>query len=147
VSDRETTRALIAVAVIVWGVGILLSVLAGSAWLLTSDFDFPAGAAPVEHLSAGEGPNWAEITLAIATVVLTIATGALALAAFRALGGLKESRRDRHVAAMADMSRSWDDEHFRSVRHKIQNYAGSGASSRNSLKDRLVQLRESNDPG
>jgi hypothetical protein len=140
-SDRETTRVLVSVAIVIWGIGILLIVVLWSAWLLTSDFDLLADAGP-----GGEGPNWAEITLALWTVVLAIATCALAVGAFLALGGLKESRRDRNVTAMTDMSRRWDDDHFRDVRRKIQDYAGQEVSSRKALKDKVVQLRESNDP-
>lgn len=130
-SSRQTTAVLTSVAIIVWGSAFLLSVVVGSALLvLTSD--------------NGEAPNWAEIATALGTGVLAVATVALAVAAFLALGGLRESRRVRNVTAMTDMSRRWDDEPLRNVRHWIQEYAGHGPSSGNMLRDKVIQFRETN---
>jgi hypothetical protein len=145
--SRETTAVLTSVAIIVWGIAILLSVAVGSAMLLlTSDIDFPAEVGPVVERPGGEGgPNWADMTLAIGTGVLAAATVVLAVAAFLALGGLRESRRDRNVTAMTDMSRRWDDEEFRVVRRKIQESAGHGQSSRDRLRDKIIELRQNND--
>lgn len=130
-SSRQTTAVLTSVAIIVWGSAFLLSVVVGSALLLlTSD--------------SGEAPNWAEIATALGTGVLAVATLALAVAAFFALGGLRESRRVRNVTAMTDMSRRWDAKQFRDVRNKIQEYAGHGPSSRDKLRDKVIQLRDAN---
>jgi hypothetical protein len=94
--------------------------------------------------ASDEAPNWAEIATAVGTGVLAVATIALAVAAFVALGGLRESRRVRNVTAMTDMSRRWDGKQLRDVRHLIQEYAGHGGSSRDRLRDKVIQLRDAN---
>jgi len=130
-SSRQTTAVLTSVAIIVWGSAILLSVVVGSALLLlTSD--------------NSEAPNWAEIATALGTGVLAVATVALAIAAFLALLGLRESRRVRNVTAMTDMSRRWDGKPLRDVRGLIQEYAGHGPLSRDKLRDKVIQLRDAN---
>jgi hypothetical protein len=128
---ERKTAVLISVAVIIWGIAILLSALVGFALVLAS---------------TSEEPNWSEIILALATVGLTLATIALAVAAFLALQGLGESRRDRNAAAMTDMSQRWDNEHFRGVRRTIQDFAGTGSDSGNRLRDRIMELRSANAP-
>lgn len=88
---------------------------------------------------------WPDVTLAVWTFGLTLATVALAAAAVVALRSIGESRRDRNAAAMTDLSQRWDNEHFRGVRHKIQHYSGTGPDSRIRLRERIIQLRNDND--
>ncbi|OMC32016.1 hypothetical protein A5739_11390 [Mycobacterium colombiense] len=146
-SRREPFAVLASVAIIIWAIAILLSVAVGTFVLLASDEDVPSYTGPaVERPADAGGPNWAEQMTAIGTVALAIATVALAYFAYRALGGLRESRQDRNLAAMMDMSRRWDDEHFREVRRKIQAYADHGPSSRITLRDKILELRVDNDP-
>lgn len=94
--------------------------------------------------NADDETNWTNITLAVATVGLTVATAGLAVAAFKALGAISESRHDRNVLVINDLSARWDSEHFRNVRCKIREIAGKGPGSRDRLKDRIVQYRDAN---
>lgn len=128
-SSGQELSTLISAAVIIWGIAILLSASIGFAGVLA--------------MTADE-PNWTDITLAVATVGLTLATIGLAVAAFMALGALGESRRDRNALVMNDLSARWDNDHFRKVRYKIHEYAGSGTDSRDKLRDKIVQFREGN---
>jgi hypothetical protein len=115
-----------------WIVGLSLAWVVGSVWL-------------VDVLAATEKePNWTNITLAVATVGLTLATAGLAVAAFLALGAISESRHDRNVLVMNDLSSRWDGPDFRDVRLKIREIAGLGPDSRDRLKDRIVQSRDAN---
>lgn len=123
------TSVLVSVAVIIWGIAVMLCALLGSVYVLAMTSD---------------PPNLSEIILALATVGLTLATIALAVAGFLALQGLGESRRDRSAAAMTDMSQRWDNKHFRHVRRMIQEYAGVGADSGIRLRDKIVELRGGN---
>lgn len=128
-SNQQETSNLVSVAVIIWGVGILIAVTVGSAAVLAMTMD---------------EINWPEIVLAISTVGLTLATIALAVAALLALQSLGESRRDRHLTAMTDMSQRWDNEHFRSVRQIIHNVTGSQRDSRNKLRHAVIYYRATN---
>ena len=147
-SSRDGTGALIAVAAIVWGIGLLVGVVAVSLLLFDSGAGVPLDLPSFQYNSprGGEGPNWADVVLAVGTAVLAAATCVLAGAALWGLRSLSESRRVRNATAMTDMSSRWDDEDSRTVRGKIHDYAGLGASSRNRLKDKVLQLRETTNP-
>lgn len=134
-SSRDRTGALIAVADIVWGIGLLVGVVAVSLLLFDSGAGVPSDLPSFQYNSprGGEGPNWADVVLAVGTAVLAAATCELAGAALWGLRSLSESRRVRNATD------------FRTVRGKIHHYAGLGAS-RNRLKDKLFQVRETKNP-
>ena len=88
--------------------------------------------------------SWPNVTLAIWTVGLTLATIALAAGAFLALRSLDESRRPRHLAAMTDMSQRWDSDHFRDVRKTIHDDSGAQSDSRDKLLNIMIHYRNTN---
>ena len=129
-SVQWRTSTLVIVAFIIWGIGLLPAILVLSALGLAS---------------SSPTSNAVEITVAIATVGSTLANLALTVAAVLALQSLGESRRDRHLTAMTDMSQRWDNEHFRSVRQIIHNDSGTQRDSRDKLQTRIIHYRDTND--
>lgn len=128
-SIQWRTSTLVIVAIIIWGIGLLPVVLVFSS---------------IAFVKSSPASNSVEITIAIATVGSTLANVVLTVAAVLALQSLGESRRDRHLTAMTDMSLRWDNEHFRSVRQIIHNDTGSQADSRNRLQDAIIYYRDTN---
>jgi hypothetical protein len=113
-----------------------------------------------------KGPNWAEITTASLTALLVVA-------AFRALGTIREARHARTEAGRAqnalqmnELSRRWDEETNLQVRRKVHEYAKNGLPRRlvrhptrfgvgagtwatpgpDRLKECIMKLQEDNDP-
>lgn len=129
-STKWRTSTLLIVAIIIWGIALLPSVLVFSA--LTLAKSSPAS-------------NTVDITAALATVGSALANLALTVAAVLALQSLSESRRDRHLAAMTDMSQRWDNDHFRDVRSQIHADSGRGPESRMLLQSKMIEYRNQND--
>jgi hypothetical protein len=112
---REGSTVLRDVAIIILGIGILLTALIGCAVVLAM---------------VSDEPNWSEITLAIATVVLAAATLGLATAAFLALASIGEAKRSldearnaRNAVQMTELSRRWDEEKNQDVRLLVRAFA------------------------
>ncbi|KMO67112.1 hypothetical protein [Mycolicibacterium chlorophenolicum] len=124
--SRWKDSDLLSAAVFIWGVAILLSVLLGSAVMLSM---------------TSPDSDLVDVVVALATVGSALANIALTVAALLALRSIGESRRDRNAAAMTDLSQRWDNEHFRGVRDKIQEFSGLGADAGIRLKDRMIELR------
>jgi hypothetical protein len=103
--DRAVLRN---VAVIIWGIAVLLTALIGCAVVLA--------------MLAAE-PNWSEITLALATVVLALATVGLTVAAFFALGSVGELRAARNAVAAMELSRQWDSDESLTSRLRVTELA------------------------
>lgn len=129
--SRIRSSELVSVAVIIWGIGLLLTVAIGSALVLA--------------MTSPES-SFVDVTVALATVGSALANIALTVAAVLALRSIGESRRDRNAAAMTDLSQRWDSEHFRGVRDDIQVISGLGPDARTRLKDRMIELRSQNGP-
>jgi hypothetical protein len=133
----KNAATLPAVAVIVWGIAVLLAALVGSAFVLAI---------------LSDEPNWSEITLALATVVLALATVGLTVAAFFALGSIGEARNARNAVQMTDLSRRWDEETNQHVRYLVKEYAmhgvkdfeHAGTPGPDRLKEVIFKLREDN---
>jgi hypothetical protein len=111
VFDRKDPTVLRGVAVIIWGIAVLLSVMVGSAVVLAM---------------LSTEPNWSEITLALATVVMALATAGLALAAFLALGSLGEARAARNAVAAMELGRDWDSDESLDLRLRVTELAKKG---------------------
>lgn len=123
------------VAVVIWGIAVLLCVGLGSVALL-----------------AWGGPEWSEITLAVSTAVLALATVGLAVAAAFALYGIAESRSARNALSTMEMSRRWDEKGLREVRRKIRNFADARSGDPAAIqhephvfRDKMIDLRTNND--
>jgi hypothetical protein len=139
VSRRQKPDLLLVVLVIVWSIAVLLGVIVGSAVVLA-------------ETAGDEGPNWSEITLAISTAFLALATVGLAVAAGIALLGIKESIGARNALTTMEMSRRWDEKVFREVRRKIRNFADSKSQDPGSIRqepevfrDKMMALHAGND--
>jgi hypothetical protein len=135
---RENAATLGAVVVIIWGIAVLLSVLVGSAVVLA--------------MLATE-PNWSEITLALATVVLALATVGLTVAAFFALGSIREARLARNLAMYLELSKRRDSDEFLDVRRRVRELAAVAPDGTphvspgpDGLKSSIETLRDTNDP-
>jgi hypothetical protein len=132
-------RSLLTVAVVVWSAAILVAVFVGSAFVLAM---------------LSPEPNWSEITLALATVVLALATVGLTVAAFFALGSIGEARKARNADQMTELSRRWDEEKNRDVRHLVKQYAENGLPGvahvappgPDRLKEVVIKLKNDNSP-
>jgi hypothetical protein len=132
-------RSLVSAIVIVWSAAILLAVCVGAAFVLAA---------------VSPEPNWSEITLAIGTAVLALATVGLVVAAFFALGSINESRHARNAETTMDISRRWAEKDFREMRRKVEQFAKSGPDNLtyaggggpDGLKESMQKLRASNDP-
>ena len=69
------------------------------------------------------GPNWAEIAMAVLTLILVIGA-ILALGAVReARRAVREARRARNAVQMTELSRRWDEEKNQDVRRMVRAYA------------------------
>ena len=72
------------------------------------------------------GPNWAEIAMAVFTLILVFGA-ILALGAVRqARRAVREARRARNAVQMSELSRRWDEEPNREVRRQVRGFAESG---------------------
>jgi hypothetical protein len=137
--NRENPTVVRDVAIIIWGIGILVAALVGFAAVLAM---------------VSTEPNWAEITLAISTIVMTLATAGLAVAAVFALGSINETRHARNAETTMDISRRWAHADFREVRRKVEHYATVGPENLAypdgggpvGLKESMQKLRTTNDP-
>lgn len=113
-ADREGSTVVRDVAIIVIGSVVLVAALIGFTILLAYATE----------------PSWADITIALWTVVLALATLGLATAAFLALASigeakkaLDEARNARNAVQMTELSRRWDEEKNQEVRRLVRTYA------------------------
>jgi hypothetical protein len=126
VPSRWDKTELISAAVVIWSIAILLTVVIGAAVVL--------------ELTSPES-SLVDITVALAAVGSALANIALTVAALLALRSIGESRRDRNATAMTDLSQRWDNDHFRGVRDKIQEFSGLGPDAGIRLRDKMNELR------
>jgi hypothetical protein len=128
VPNRDRTSTLISAAVIVWGIGIVLFVIAGSAWLLGTNhhqrYMPPDGSAANEPAAAG--PNWAEVVTALATAALALASAIALVQVWIAVTQMREARRAKSALARAELTPRWDADAFRSVRTRVRDLAAGG---------------------
>lgn len=147
--NHDKTTSLISVAAIVWGIGIVLSAIAGGAWLLgdtdiTEDYSrLPTAEGSAVHEAAPAGPNWAESVTAIATAVLALAAVIALLQLVIARAQMREARSAKNLQTRSDLTRKWDAYSFRELRARFHTLAAGGSEA---LRDKILELRDHRDP-
>jgi hypothetical protein len=128
-------RSLLAAATIVWAVAIVLAVLVGSAAVLETD------------------PALPNIAAALGAWISALATVGLAVAAFLALGSVREARAARNAVAAMDLSRQWDSDESLDLRRRVTQLARQGPDGTayappgpEAFKSSFEKLAANNDP-